>query len=736
MRKLINNIAHGVFTVGGFSVIFIVALMLLFLTKEVVPLFYSASVADRWEEVRVDTDVIEKPIYNILSENGSLVLLIYDNGEITLEKTGVKKRNEMGEEITEYVEWGDEEEGLEDITHVLDLDLGYPVEKCYYENGVLAVTSPGVFHAYRLKFERDPNTGLEAYASLKLINEYDIPFETTDHIAVNQLGDENQIFAVSSGSEVYYHILLGEEFLGEIFYDDWTTTLDIDTDGGEIVAMTFYSEDDLLVFLKNGEVLKYNDEGDEGSGFDVGFRVKTVSRLIGGRGILVGGYDGEIGVWTKSNTQPVIGYTKIHKFKHMPGAIEGFTVSGRDRSFLAWDSQGNVWNYFSTTEKLIIRLNELSEGRNFRYSFNSKGTMLMGITPDNERKFVAINQHHPDVTFGSLFGPVNYEGYGKATFAWQSTGGSQEFEPKFSLIPLILGTIKGAVYAMLFALPLAIAGALFLNQFIHPSLHKFIKPVIEIMAGLPSVIIGFLAGLWLAPLLEKTLPGVLLGCLVVPLVVIGIAVVLEKMRVTSFIDSYKWGIFLLIPAIFIVFYGCVKLTPFMNWAMFGGDFRQWIFDVLGTPYDQRNATVVGFAMGFAVIPNIFSLAEDALSFVPRETIAGSLALGLSRWQTATGVAFKAAIPGIISATMIGFGRAVGETMIVLMATGNTPVLTFFPFNGFRTLSANIAVELPEAPVGGSAYRILFLSALLLFAFTLVINIGSDMLQKRMQKGMK
>ncbi len=153
----------------------------------------------------------------------------------------------------------------------------------------------------------------------------------------------------------------------------------------------------------------------------------------------------------------------------------------------------------------------------------------------------------------------------------------------------------------------------------------------------------------------------------------------------------------------------------------------------GLGYDQRNAVVVGLAMGFAVIPIIFAIAEDAFSNVPGNLVAGSLALGADRWQTVTRVVLPTASPGIFSAIMIGFGRAVGETMIVLMATGNTPIMSWNPFNGFRTLSANIAVEIPEAPQGGTLYRTLFLAALLLFVMTFLINTVAELVRQRLRE---
>ena len=141
-------------------------------------------------------------------------------------------------------------------------------------------------------------------------------------------------------------------------------------------------------------------------------------------------------------------------------------------------------------------------------------------------------------------------------------------------------------------------------------------------------------------------------------------------------------------------------------------------------------------MGFAVIPIIFTISEDAFSSVPSSLTAASLALGASRWQTAVRVVLPTASPGIFSAIMVGFGRAVGETMIVLMATGNTPVMEWSIFNGIRTLSANIAVEIPEAPHGGTLYRTLFLAAAMLFVMTFVVNTVAEIIRQRLRRALQ
>jgi phosphate transport system permease protein len=190
---------------------------------------------------------------------------------------------------------------------------------------------------------------------------------------------------------------------------------------------------------------------------------------------------------------------------------------------------------------------------------------------------------------------------------------------------------------------------------------------------------------------------------------------------------------LLVPVAIAAGWLAITLGDLGETWLLGGDYRGWLRSVLGLTYDQRNSLVVGVAMGFAVIPIIFTIAEDSLANVPQHLRAGSLALGATRWQTALRVVLPTASPGIFSAIMIGFGRAVGETMIVLMATGNTPVMDWSMFSGFRALSANIAVELPEAPEGGTLFRVLFLAALLLFGFTFLVNTAAELVRLRLRR---
>jgi phosphate transport system permease protein len=335
---------------------------------------------------------------------------------------------------------------------------------------------------------------------------------------------------------------------------------------------------------------------------------------------------------------------------------------------------------------------------------------------------------------GALFGKTWYEGYAEPKFVWQSTGGTDEFEPKLGLVPLLLGTLKGTLYALLFSVPLAVFAALYLSQLASPGLRAIVKPVIELMAAMPSVVVGFLAALWLAPLIEKNLGAALGGLIGLPFglaAAVGAWYLLPR-RVRQRANPGAELLFLIPFLVAAVWIG-ISLGGPLEAKYFAGGLQQWLFDRHGITYDQRNCIVVGIALGFAIVPIIFTISEDAMSAVPPSLTTAALALGASRWQSALHVVMPAASSGIFAAIMLGLGRAIGETMIVLMATGNTPILDFSPFNGMRTMSAGIAVEIPEAPHGGTLYRVLFLIGFLLFVFTFLLNTTADIIGRRLRK---
>ncbi|MDD2734321.1 MAG: ABC transporter permease subunit [Desulfuromonadaceae bacterium] len=424
--------------------------------------------------------------------------------------------------------------------------------------------------------------------------------------------------------------------------------------------------------------------------------------------------------------------TRIHTLRSNVAATAFIIASPRDKTLYSGDT-GTIHVDHMTSERNLLTIKPLAPVTHAALS--PKGNSLATLDRTGTLTIRKMDIPHPEISFGTLFGKVWYEGYDKPEYSWQSSASNDDFEPKMSLVPLVFGTIKATLFAMLFAVPLALLAALYTSQFMSPKLKGRVKPVVEIMAAIPSVVIGFLAGLWLAPLIDKSVLTVFLSIVIVPLMLLLTIFFWKRIKGASPLQRVSRGheFIAMIPVVILGIYLAFLLSGIAEVHLFAGDFKQWLFSTLGIRYDQRNSIIIAIALGFAVIPIIFTIAEDAISNVPRNLTAASLALGASRWQTAWRVVLPSALPGVFSAVMIGFGRAIGETMIVLMATGNTPILSWSLFNGLRSLSANIAVEIPEAPLNSSLYRVLFLSAVLLFIFTFIINTGAEALRQRFRK---
>jgi phosphate transport system permease protein len=463
--------------------------------------------------------------------------------------------------------------------------------------------------------------------------------------------------------------------------------------------------------------------------------VTAMEYALGGVSLVVGDEKGDLFAWfrvRRGEDEPEAVFVRAHGYARQDSAVTAIGASARDKNFVTAGADGSLAIHHLTSERSLLSFP--GTGRVAAALLTPRVDGLIVLKADSGLDRYEIGVPHPEISWDALLSKIWYEGYAEPEYVWQSTGGTDDFEPKFSLVPLVFGTIKGTFYAMLFAAPVAILGALYTSSFVHPSLRAKVKPTVEIMAALPSVVVGFIAGLWLASRVEREVVPLLLMFVVLP--VSGTAGVLFWSRLPERLARrFKPGmeLALIIPLLFLGAWMALGIGPLVESAFFLGDFRLWLTSALGLVYDQRNSLVVGLAMGFAVIPIIFTIAEDSFSSVPRSLTAASLALGASRWQTATRVVLPTASAGVFSALMVGFGRAVGETMIVLMATGNTPVLDWSIFNGMRTLSANVAVEIPEAPHGGTLYRTLFLAALVLFAMTFVVNTLAELIRQRLRE---
>jgi phosphate transport system permease protein len=461
--------------------------------------------------------------------------------------------------------------------------------------------------------------------------------------------------------------------------------------------------------------------------------ITSMELLLGTVSVVIGRSDGTLSQYfLVRDEQNAYSIAHVRDFDPHPAAITSLATEYTRRGFAAGDASGVVGLHYPTSAKTLL-LEPVSDAPITTLAFSPTNKALLIEDARRQLHFEDVFNAHPEVSFQALWGKVWYEGRSEPDYVWQSSSGSDDFESKFSQVPLTLGTLKAAFYAMLMAMPLAVLGAIYAAYFMSSRLRSVVKPSIEVMEALPTVILGFLAGLWLAPFMENNLPAVFSIILLMPVMMILTALLWSKLpSAVKLLVPDGWEAAILVPVLLGLGWVCITLSPFVEIWFFDGSTRQWLTNV-GITYDQRNALVVGLAMGFAVIPTIFSIAEDAIFNVPKHLTQGSLALGATPWQTVTRIVLLTASPGIFSAVMIGFGRAVGETMIVLMATGNSPIMNFNIFEGMRTLSANVAVELPETAVGSSHYRILFLAAIVLFALTFLVNTAAEIVRQHLRK---
>jgi phosphate transport system permease protein len=467
--------------------------------------------------------------------------------------------------------------------------------------------------------------------------------------------------------------------------------------------------------------------------------VSSAAFLTGGTSLLLGRQTGMIEQWFPVNSEDgITRLVKIREFQQQDNPILRIVAEPERKGFAAMDVNGNLGIYYSSSNLNLLQQN-IARNTVDHIALSQRANYLLTLTENNQATLWAIDNEHPEASFASLWRAIWYENYDKPDYIWQSSSASNDFEAKFSLAPLVFGTLKAAFYAMLFAAPIAIMGAIYTAYFMNARMRKMVKPTIEIMEALPTVIIGFLAGLWLAPFVDEHVLAILSLIIILPSGIIITAwlwhrLALQHRIYSAFGIALKEGLeaLILIPVLILLIALSLAITPYLEQWLFAGDIQYWLSSELELAYDQRNAIIVGIAMGFAVIPTIFTITEDAVFHVPPHLSYGSMALGATRWQTLITVVILTASPAIFSAVMIGFGRAIGETMIVLMATGNTPIMDFNIFQGMRTLSANIAIEIPESEVGSSHYRILFLSALILFIFTFFFNTIAELVRQRLR----
>lgn len=731
-RRLIDRTAHWGITLGGAVVIFVILALFIFIFLEVFPLLKGVDVLEEstfplsGKAISVGIDEYQEIAYAIY-EDGAIDFISLSDGRL-IKKYGIK--GIRGNSITAVCEdKGRIVIGTKD-GRVLMVTIDFSVS---FEGDERIIT-PRVIDEEVIF--NDENEKEIQYITSKSEEEITVAaFYTEDgRLIFKSIEIEENLFGGEEKSEVLTDITA--ILKRTVSYKSTEQRKELPVTA---LAIDYFMEN-LYVGTAHGEVIHINAGDRENSFLEETVKVSdepvtTLRFLLGDVSLIVGDQRGRVNTWMRVRDEATSsGWTlkKVHTVEPHLSGITSIASSIRNKCFVTASSDGTIHLKHATSEQTLLNLKSKAMPTAIAYSPKANG-ILVADSAFNLTHW-KISNPHPETTLKTLFGKVWYEGYEKPEYVWQSTGGTDDFEPKFSLVPLIFGTIKGTTYALLIAIPIGILSALYTSQFLHNSLKKIIKPSIEFMAALPSVILGFLAGLWLAPLIERIFPAIVIMPFFLLIFIAG-GFCIWRCIPRYIRGKYNYGIeaLFLIPFIIMSILLSIYLGGLFESFVFNGDYRQWFLDVLGLQYDQRNAVVVGFAMGFTVLPIIFTISEDAMSNVPKNLTSASLALGAVPWQTAVRIVLPIASPAIFSAVMLGFGRAVGETMIVLMATGNTPIMDWNLFNGFRALAANIAVEIPEAPYGGTLYRVLFLAALLLFIITFIVNTVAELIRQKMKK---
>ena len=401
----------------------------------------------------------------------------------------------------------------------------------------------------------------------------------------------------------------------------------VDSGGLALIVQTI---DDRIVYLrKSGDSYLVEQVIDT----PVVGKITTLFWLLGRSSLVVGSEQGELAIISQSlNAQTKkLQFQTINKLSLGTETIVRGRISLRNRAFLVQAGQTLHLHYATTGEKI------------WQHSLGAVPSAI-ALNPKYDKIFILdrsgkldihyLEDPHPESSWATFFSKLWYEGQPEPQYIWQSTGGDSDFEPKLSMIPLLFGALKGTLYALLFAVPIAILAAIYTSQFLKPSYKKVIKPAMEIMASLPSVVLGFMGALVLAPVLDSRLPSFIAVLVATPLF--------------SILVGWGWGALPkstrnLIPngLEFLVFIPILLLVSWFFWQHAGPwlerqlfyvladgekivDFRTWWTDLSGLPFEQRNCLVVGIMMGFAVIPIIFTIADDSMTNVPTYLRSASL----------------------------------------------------------------------------------------------------------------
>ena len=830
--RWMDDLARWVITLSGIGSIVAVSLVGLFLCWVVWPLFSPTGLKENGAVVAAVSD--SPALFQSVDNYGSLVWSLHQDGTVQVRDLdqGRLLHSMMVRADQRPTCWNASDQGRRLVfgyddgsvsTATLEFEVQYfgddeltpemlalaPGQRLLYGHGLVEKTNENQIRYSRLELQVDKAVQLSS-SSIKVLG----VANTTNGLVVVALDTAGRLYDRSLTWRK--NLLTGNLRIKSKGTDYTSEELEIDpstlpsylalNDAGDMVLLV--CENGVTNILSRGAEGTFENTHQQSLLVDESRSISSLGFLAGQVSLAVGDDLGGLMIWLPVR-KPGFGsqvMEPVHDLTHHQSPVTALAAAGRSRSLAVGYADGTI-EILHVTSKRFIGETTVPNGPVTSLSMSPREDLLVASTARGFGSW-ELKASHPDISIAALIKPIWYEGYNEPAYVWQSSSASDTFEQKLSLIPLVFGTLKATFYSMLFGLPLALLAAFYTSEFLPRKSRAKVKPIIEIMASLPSVVLGFLAALVVAPVIEKVVPQTLAVLFLVPFFILLGA---HFWQILPRLWAPRMEPYRPLAVLFMLMVGGMlawQMGPELEGIFFHGDLRAWLEGRVGSgtsgwfllllpvsgmlvgwlsinygegllrsrgagwttwqlalldlgrflmgatltagiawflgwllsssgwdprgglvgSYVQRNALIVGMAMGFAVIPIIYSIAEDALSSVPDHLRAASLGAGATTWQTAIRVVAPPAASGLFSAGMIGLGRAVGETMIVLMAAGNTPIMEMNIFSGFRTLSANLAVELPEAVQGSTHFRTLFLAALTLFVMTFVLNTVAELVR--------
>jgi len=478
---------------GGISVIIAILLIFFYLLYVVVPMFGSAEIK---ENASYNSPGEGKTLLLGLEEQGTIGVRFTDDGHIIFFNTDSGKI-------------------------VLDKDLNLPANISSVDSNLDLVVlglENGSALAVQYKFDISyPDDIRTLSPRLEYpLGEDPLLLDESEQALTNivvQLNEEAAGLAATTDDNrlVSVRYLREESFISEEVITELESRSELKLENTiNSIALT-PTLDHLYASAAGGILIDYSldeDGFDDGlTRYDFELEITRLQLLLGGSSLMVGLDNGEVQQWMSVRKDGGRELTFIRNFHKNTEAVTSIATEQQRKGFAVADKQGDITIYYSTSQRTLADINTANTAIT-QMAWSARAQNLLVSDDKNQIHLYQVHNEYPEISWDILWEKVWYEGYDEADYIWQSSASTNEFEPKFSLMPLSFGTIKAAFYAMIFAVPIAIFGAMFTAQFMAPRMRQTVKPAIEIMEALPTVILGFLAGLWLAPYVETHLAGV------------------------------------------------------------------------------------------------------------------------------------------------------------------------------------------------------------------------------------